>query len=261
MDQGNSKTKEQGKIENTMTTKIETDDAKLTRMVEALNRSLGTQGKASLIAGEDGVAMLRISASGIDLDFAPIYTEMVRGLRIAPWASRPYEVVRFALLPHLKPVLVRMQDGALRVVLASVEYLNADPKFGNYPKLPDGSYPPVRWRVGYVMLSLREFQELEALVQNQAVEALYNYDLGLFAWLPRDEGEVFVKNRKMPAWRRDPEVAKKVEEAAQRLAQDGGKLLIEQVRSMIGSPCSANLEEWDTLMARVKAWLGTPYSE
>jgi hypothetical protein len=140
-------------------------------------------------------------------------------------------VVRFALLPHLKPIVLPEGDGLFSVALLALEYLNADPITGNYLKLEDGSYPPVGWRVGYVMLSLSELRQLSALPEDCSYQSLYGYDWVMCARRTPHEADICIKNIKLPAWKRHPEVAKKVEEATQRLAQNGGAKLLEALGS------------------------------
>jgi len=159
---------------------------------------------------------IRLGPAGLDCE--------ERGLRIQPEDGR---AVRFALLPHLKPIVVPEGDGLFSVALLALEYLNADPATGNYLKLADGSYPPVGWRVGYVILSLSELRQLSALPEDCSYQSLYGYDWVMRARGTPHEAEIWVKNIKLPAWKRHPEVAKKVEEAAQRLAQNGGAKLLE----------------------------------
>jgi hypothetical protein len=230
-------------MENVIAMRIETDEARLAQMVERLNRVLGDQGSAELVAGDDGMAKVRVRMAGIDeaRDFTPVCSEMERGLRIQSEGGR---VVRFAPLPHLKPIVVPERDGLFSVALLALEYLNADPVTGNYLKLADGSYPPVGWRVGYVMLSFFELRQLSALSEDCSCQSLYGYDLGMYARREPGEADIFIKNLKLPAWKRHPEVAKKVEEAAQRLAQNGGAKLLE----MLGR--QATVEDWDALAAR-----------
>jgi hypothetical protein len=164
-----------------------------------------------------------------------------RGLRIQ---SEDGRAVRFALLPHLTPIVVPEGDGLFSVVLLALEYLNADPTTGNYLKLADGSYPPVGWRVGYVMLSLSELRQLSALPEDCSCQSLYGYDWVMCARRTPHEAEICIKNIKLPAWKRHPEVAKKVEEAAQRLAQNGGAKLLETLGR------HAALEDWGVLTTR-----------
>jgi len=163
-----------------------------------------------------------------------------RGLRIQ---SEDGRAVRFALLPHLTPIVVPEGDGLFSVVLLALEYLNADPITGNYLKLANGSYPPVGWRVGYVMLSLSELRQLRALPEDCSYQSLYGYDLVMCAWRTPHEADICIKNTK-PAWKRHLEVAKKVEEAAQRLAQNGGAKLLETLGR------HAVFEDWGALATR-----------
>jgi len=154
--------------------------------------------------------------------------------------------VRFALLPHLKPIVVPREGS---VVLLALEYLNADLNTCNFNKLADGSYPPLRWKLGYVRLSLLEFEQLNTLALDH--NSLYDCDLVIVVpWL--GDLEIHIKRRNLPAWKRDPEVAKKVEKAAERLAREGGKLLIEKIAPTLLFPGQATVSEWDDVMARAR---------
>ena len=102
------------------------------------------------------------------------------------------KAVRFALLPFLKPRRTRIhwvqvgggkvcrlclaqgdtpgwcctklgEEGRYRVVVLAICYTNANPKTGGYTKLPDGSRPPVEWKIGYLDLSPSSYRTISEL--------------------------------------------------------------------------------------------------
>ena len=164
-----------------------------------------------------------------------------RRLRIQSLNGR---AVRFALLPHLKPALVPSEDTRFSVALLALEYTNADPSTGRYPKQVDGSMPPLRWRVGYLKLSPFEFGRLRQFAKGTDYESLYGFDLAMFADFNPHDAYFAIKNIESPCWTRDPEVAKTVNKAAQQFAENGGAKLLERL-----GPHSA-LQDWGVLATR-----------
>jgi hypothetical protein len=169
------------------------------------------------------------------------------GLLIHPHSDR---VVRFALLPDVKPILLPGENDLFSVALLAVEYTNANPASGNYDKGPTtDKLPPTEWRVGYVKLSLYEFWRLCRLAEDGNYDELYGYDLVMRAWFKPRPAEFYIKS-KNARWRSDPAIATAVGEAAQRLVPG----LVERVAREAGVKATA--KTWKLLVERAQpqAW-------
>jgi len=176
------------------------------------------------------------------------------------------KAVRFALLPFLRPRRTRIhwvqvgggkvcrlclaqgdtpgwcctklgEEGRYRVVVLAICYTNANPKTGGYTKLPDGSRPPVEWKIGYLDLSPSSYRTISELPEDDA--SPYDYDYAMSMVNNRYE----IKTRGGALWKADAEVRKAVEEASRKYAADGGVKLGRKLGKKL------SLAEWKTLLS------------
>jgi hypothetical protein len=176
--------------------------------------------------------------------------------------SKDGRAVRFALLPHVKPVLLMCEDDSFSIGLLSLQYTNVNPKTGGYEKDPKtGQFPPAEWRVGYVILSRHEFWSLCQLREDDNYEKLYGCDLVMSVWPEMQQTHINIKNLR-PCWTREPEVAKEVEEAARKLAPGLVERLGREVS--VKAAVKASIEDWKGLEERArptwKEYVEMPYS-
>ena len=175
------------------------------------------------------------------------------------------KAVRFALLPFLRPRRARIhwvqagggkvcrlclaqgdtpgwcciklgEEGRYRVVVLAVCYTNANPK-GGYTKVPDGSRPPVAWRIGYLDLSPSSYRTISELPEDDA--SPYDYDSAMSMVNNRYE----IKTGGGALCKADPEVRKAVEEASRKYAADGGVRLGRKPGKKL------SLAEWKALLS------------
>jgi hypothetical protein len=176
------------------------------------------------------------------------------------------KTVRFALLPYLKARRARIhfvpvgnskgsrlclaqgdtpgwcctrlgEEGRYRVVALALCYTNANPQTGGYPKLPDGSIPPITWKLGYLDLSPSNYGTISQLPDDDASPYDYDYAMSMV----NNRYEFRIKTRAL--WKVDPEVRKAVEEASRRYVADGGVKLGRKLGKKL------NLVEWKTMLS------------
>jgi hypothetical protein len=176
------------------------------------------------------------------------------------------KAVRFALLPFLRPRRARIhwvpvgnskgsrlclaqgdtpgwccmklgEEGRYRVVVLAVCYTNANPKTGAYPKPPDGSIPPITWKLGYLDLSPSTYGIISQLPDDDA--SPYDYDYSMTMVNNRYE----IRRAAKALWKADPETCKAVEEAARRYIADGGVKLGRKLGKRL------SLGEWKVLLS------------
>ena len=176
------------------------------------------------------------------------------------------KAVRFALLPFLRPRRARIhwvpvgngkasrlclaqgdtpgwcctklgEEGRYRVVVLALCYTNANPKTGGYTKLPDGSSPPIEWRIGYLELSPSSYRMISKLPEDDASPYDYDYTMSLV----NNRYEITMKPKAL--WKADTEVRKAVEDASQRYVADGGAKLGRKLGKKM------SLMEWKALLS------------
>lgn len=165
------------------------------------------------------------------------------------------KAVRFALLPFLRPRRARVhwvlvgtgksprlclaqgdapgwcctrpgEEGRYRVVVLALCYTNANPK-GGYTKLPDGSIPPIAWKVRCLDLSPSNYRKISELPEDDA--SPYDYAMSMV----NTRYEISIKTRAL--WKADPEVCKAVADGGVKLGRKLGKKM--------------SLGEWKTLLS------------
>jgi len=184
--------------------------------------------------------------------------------RIRPDKSQPDLVVRFALMPHLKPrkALVHWVEGALgksqrrcaskprelpayccqvlgesryHVVVPAIQYLNCSTT-GAYAKDYTG---PVEFKLGFVDLSPSTFSAVGGLVEDDGTNNIYQVDVTM-----KRNGQKFDFAMRKCVWRNRPEVAQAVESAMQRFVATGGE---QKLHKKLGR--ETTLKEWRELLA------------
>jgi len=128
------------------------------------------------------------------------------------------------------------EDGRYHVIAPAVEYTNADPKSGVYPK---GYTGPIEVKVGFVDLSRANFRSLSTLPEEGT--SIYDYDFVMA--LNGNKYEFGVKSRK-PRWRLNADAAAAVQEAVKKMFLiDNGQKLFKR----LGKPIS--LIQWKALLS------------
>lgn len=175
------------------------------------------------------------------------------------------KAARFALLPFLRPRRARIhwvqvgtgksprlclaqgdtpgwcctklgEEGRYRVVVLAVCYTNASPKTGGHAKLPDGSRPPIEWRLGYLDLSPSNYRSISQLPEDEASPYDYDYSMSLV----NNRYDISIRTKAL--WKADSEICKAVEEASQKYVADGGMKLGRKLGKKM------TLLEWKNLL-------------
>ena len=131
-------------------------------------------------------------------------------LLIRPEGER---MLRFALLPHHKPVVLPNPDGTFSVALLAVEYLNSNPAAGTYRKHPEtGEMPTPECRVRCILLSQYEFFNLYALLHDMDTPGdFYSSDFTMGTPLPGVTPACVAGMRHGARYKNDPLLAQEVE--------------------------------------------------
>src|SRR5271157_2621048 len=113
------------------------------------------------------------------------------------------------------------KDGEVGVVALVVQYTNVSPETGKYAKLPDGTYPPVQFKIAFVRLSQFNMTQIRKLPDEDSDPFKIDIVMGHSG---RAYGYEFTRASNVPRWTLDPEVAAQVKQAAQKFLD--GKALI-----------------------------------
>jgi hypothetical protein len=204
-------------------------------------------------------------SDNLDVDFGD-QKIMAKGDGLNRFRAEKNKVIRFALLPFIKPKSANShfveakdkkgtfrcikpskegeipfccskleEEGMLHVVSLAVLYTNADPKTGKY-----AAGTPIEWEVGYVDLSRSNYRSVSQLAPEDS--SVYDIDL-VMSKKDNNIGYEFTLCATKAKWKQNPELAAEIEQAAQKFINDGGKKLVSKLGRKL------NLIEWRALLS------------
>jgi hypothetical protein len=138
---------------------------------------------------------------------------LMANLNLAHLLSNQNSAARFTILPFTSAVT----KDPYRVLLPTLNYLNADRVSGKYAKDASGSFPPIVWEIKYACLRPSEVKQIMRLPDED--QTPFDVDLIMRSASDRHFGYELCRASNNARWKLNPTLAKEVEEKAIELSR------------------------------------------